>query len=612
MKDHVVTSAQLESVSMPAVRKRRGAGNNQLTLGARWIFERQIVEVNGLLAMGAVSVRFETTGAVAEVPIAALTPLPSPQGSPSLTAISSTEWCRARELAQAIAPLATMSSLPSHLLTPIAKAHALSVRQLQRLVARYRADQRCSSLVRRKRGRPQFLRMLHPDVERVISHVVQKHYLVREPVSKAEIVERARSICRRSGLAVPSAGAIYRRLADCTYEGDAKRLGAKRARQGWEPRPGQLWVSTALEVVQIDHTLVDILVLSDDRVDVLGRPWISVAFDVGTRVVLGLFLSMDAPSSTAVSLCIAHAVLPKVEDARAPGLWPMFGKMKVIHVDNGADLVSAAMRRGCEQYGIELRTRPLGKAHYGGHIERMMGTLMRLIHGLPGTTFSNVQQRGDYPSEARATMTLSELNDWITQKIGRYYHVRVHRMLGVPPLVAWERAWRCSDGQIVAPPMVSCPDEFRVDFLPFVTRRLQRTGVLYRRARYWSEALACQVRPGRVVQVHYDPRDPTRVWVRLDGDRIVTAEAVTGTGAGQPQQAKLDPVTRQRLETQLDQGFIESDRIEHMAASATRAQQRKRSRCAKGSPGVSAKWRQDEAGYSIPLNRSRIKVTRTD
>ena len=51
----------------------------------------------------------------------------------------------------------------------------------------------------------------------------------------------------------------------------------------------------------------------------------------------------------------------------------------------------------------------------GGHIERLLGTLLRALHELPGATFSNPQQRGSYDSEARAVMTLGQLERWLTE-----------------------------------------------------------------------------------------------------------------------------------------------------------------------------------------------------
>mgnify|MGYP001000166097 CR=1 FL=1 len=79
------------------------------------------------------------------------------------------------------------------------------------------------------------------------------------------------------------------------------------------------------------------MVVSDDRLTVLGRPWITLAIDVATRCVLGMYISMDAPSSVSVSLCIEHAVLPKPENAKDPGIWPMYGKPRKFLVDNGME-----------------------------------------------------------------------------------------------------------------------------------------------------------------------------------------------------------------------------------------------------------------------------------
>ncbi|MBG5721964.1 hypothetical protein I5E67_32785, partial [Pseudomonas aeruginosa] len=50
-----------------------------------------------------------------------------------------------------------------------------------------------------------------------------------------------------------------------------------------------------------------------------------------------------------------------------------------------------------------------GQPHYGGIVERIIGTAMQMIHDeLPGTTFSNPDQRGDYDSENRIGELLLE------------------------------------------------------------------------------------------------------------------------------------------------------------------------------------------------------------
>jgi putative transposase len=99
----------------------------------------------------------------------------------------------------------------------------------------------------------------------------------------------------------------------------------------------------------------------------------------------------------------------------------MSGKPKLLYVDNAAEFKSEALRRGCEQHGIQLSYRPLGQPHYGGIVERVIGTTMQRVHELPGTTFSNPVQRGKYDSERMATLTLRELECWLTLAVASYH-----------------------------------------------------------------------------------------------------------------------------------------------------------------------------------------------
>ena len=46
---------------------------------------------------------------------------------------------------------------------------------------------------------------------------------------------------------------------------------------------------------------------------------------------------------------------------------------------------------------------------FGGHIERLIGTLMTLVHALSGTTASNLAAGGD-PADQKAFLTLREFS----------------------------------------------------------------------------------------------------------------------------------------------------------------------------------------------------------
>jgi hypothetical protein len=57
--------------------------------------------------------------------------------------------------------------------------------------------------------------------------------------------------------------------------------------------------------------------------------------------------------------------------------------------------------------------RPPGEARFGGHIERLIGTQMGKLHLLPGATFSNAKEVGEYDSKRHAALTLRELERYI-------------------------------------------------------------------------------------------------------------------------------------------------------------------------------------------------------
>jgi putative transposase len=546
----------------------------QFAVGTLWVFEERVVQVDGPLSLQVVQVRDVASGELKPAPVHHLTlPSNAAQKAADPLTVPQNEWDRALTLARAFQPYVECRALPTRVTQAIALRHAITFRQVQRLRAQFQATHQTTALVRGKGGRPVGLRCLIQEVERLIQHVIAKHYACREPATKECIVERVRLICSRLSYPRPSRKTILARISEAQgYAMDRARHGAKSAKQVWEARPGMHQMSRPLEEVQIDHTLVDVLVVHEDGT-VAGRPWLTLAIDVATRVVLGWYLTMDAPSSISVAMCLAHAMLPKPETQDDPELWPMYGKPLCVLLDNGKDFRSYALKRGCEQHGIELKWRPVRVPHYGAHIERLIGTFMTMVHSLPGTTFSNVKARGDYPSERRACLTLEDLRAWFVQKICRGYHVRTHRSLGVPPLIAWERAFRQPDGTLRMPEVPLRPDDLRRDFYPFVFRRIQRTGVQLGQSRYWASALAPLVHPQRQVRVHYNKQNPSCVWIRADGDVLVEAVVVAGAALSHGRAVALTDQEQAYLDQKLLDGYETADAVEASARGRQRIKQ---------------------------------------
>ena len=383
-------------------------------------------------------------------------------------------------------------------------------------------DARASILQPGRRGPKLGSRRLVRDVEAIIDMALRQYYLVRERPSFSRIVREIQAECEAKGLQLPTRKTVKARLeAMDQREVLRKRKGAKEAAKVFVGRPGSLDATKPLEIVQIDHTPADIILVDHVHRLPLARPFLTLAIDVATRVVLGVYVSFDAPSILSIALCLDHCVRPK--SVRVPKslevlTWPTAGIPKAIFVDNGQEFHSAAFKVACDDWGISIEYRPAGGAHYGGHVERLIGTTMGAVHVLPGTTQSSIVEKGDYDSSKHAALTLSEFEDWLYLEICRYHNTR-HAALGRTPLAAWADLNGDEAGRQVVD-----VDAFRMSFMPFEWRQLGRTGISLFSVGYWSDAFTSMLGRGKgKVMVKYDPRDLSQIWVIDEDGHVVAA-----------------------------------------------------------------------------------------
>src|SRR5699024_10123346 len=185
----------------------------------------------------------------------------------------------------------------------------------------------------------------------------------------------------------------------------------------------------------------DVIVVDEEHRLPLGRPTLTLQIDVRTRMVTGISILLEAPSAVSVGMCMSNSMLPKddyLQELGVEGEWPVWGCPGVLHADNAREFRGKMLRQACENYGIDLELRPVKAPHYGGHIERLMGTAANELRKLPGATFSNPKERRGYNSEKEAALTLRELEQQLVDFIVNVYHKRWHSELGMSPLKRWE------------------------------------------------------------------------------------------------------------------------------------------------------------------------------
>jgi putative transposase len=517
--------------------------------------------------------------------------------TPDIMQIAEADWAEAKRRAQILAPLATSDICPQSVVQKAAAEIGGSVRHLYTLLRAYRVSRgTLSALVPAKHSGGKGKGRLSADLEAIIETTIQEEYLTPQKRTAQRIVDEVRRRCHRANLQPPADNTVRSRLhalrADDTLR---RREGARRARQKFDPVPGTFppppW---PLAVVQIDHTPVDLIVVDEQDRRPMGRPYLTVAIDVYSRCIPGFCLSLEAPSAVSAGLCIAHAVLEKdawLAQRHLDGPWPIWGKPDCIHLDNAAEFYSEALRRGCDQHGIDIVHRPIERPPYGGTVERVLGTLMELIHQLPGTTFSNLTERGSYDAEGRAVLTLAELEQWLTIAITQYYHHAWHQGLGGIPLAHYEAAILGTPETPGRgyPPKIRDPHAFLIDFLPVVRRSLQRFGFMLDHITYYSPALRPLLgkqETRTTFLIRRDPRDLSRIYV-LDPEsqqylevpyRTLSRPAITLW-----EHRHAVQTLRQQGRRQIDEGAL-FDAIEQMraitetAATTSKAARRQRER----------------------------------
>lgn len=439
--------------------------------------------------------------------------------APELLSVTPPQWDRALRYLSVVRRLTESSTRTRAEVAAAAAELGCRTAHLYELLGRYQADPRLTSLLPGRRGPSPGGSLLSVDVDAVIDDAIQSFYLTRERPKVSDLVKEIRRRCHAAQLRPPGRKAVRARLrAKSQSETIARRHGRKAARDRFSPAVGSLEPKWPLALVQIDHTLVDVIVVDSVSRMPIRRPWLTLAIDVYSRCAVGFHLSLEPPSATSVALCIAHAVLSKLpwlSERKIDAEWAMEGLIEHLHLDNAKEFHSEALRRGCEQYGIGIEYRPVRTPHYGGHIERLIGTMMGKVHLLPGTTFSDVSDKGDYDSEKNAAVTMEELERWLVHEITGVYHREVHSALGTPPLAAWERGITGDAASLGRGTPVAVPDSHRflIDFLPIERRLIRREGISLHSISYWSDVLRAWIGVPEKMIVRYDPRDLSRIYL---------------------------------------------------------------------------------------------------
>lgn len=399
-------------------------------------------------------------------------------------------------------------------------ANALSVATVYRWLGAYTRsghDLRALIPAVRARGGADASR-LRTEVETLAITTIQDKYKVQEKVTiddvqhelAVRLVEENRVRAPQDQLVLPSRATLARRITTSNLSQEQSQRRTQRTAKSAATQYGQTpYPDWPLERVEIDHTRTDLIVI-DDRDDLpLGRLTLTYCLDTATRYPLGYYLGFEPPSYLTVMECLHHAIQPKGDVRQLYGAehaWLAYGLPATLVVDNGKEFIGHDLADACLLLGMVLQYTPVQTPQFKAGVERMFGSLdTMLFHTLPGTTFADPAERGNYQSAEQACVYLSAIDKLLNIFLVDIYAERFHRGLGGIPA----QCWAAKTQQGFAPALPPSAAELMILLGRTTTRVIQHYGIEFASLRYNCADLApLRMRlQGQPAKVKYHPAD---------------------------------------------------------------------------------------------------------
>lgn len=463
---------------------------------------------------------------VITVPISELSSKANIEKPIDLNDYSEQEWAVAQKRLDIIKPLLGRKKTIDEV-QKIASDHGIAKISIYRWIAKYESNPTLSALISHIKERGSNKKRLPEKSNEIIKDIIENYYLKQQKHSFKRTYIKIKHACKHKSTPVPSKHTVLNRIQelDPMYV-LKKRENTKTAIAKYGAFPGEFKNGKyPLDVYEIDHTPLDVILVDNVRRLPIGRPILTMAIDVYSRMIAGFYLSFQGPGYFNVGQCLYQCFTPKdryLKQMHVDGEWPIYGVPRVIHVDNARELSGTEVQRMCEEYGVSLERRPPGQPQYGPHIERFFATINKEIHNIPGTTFSNINERGSYKSEKNASLTIHELEEWLTEYIVNIYHKTRHEELGTTPLQQYRFGIEedQDNPQLgILPPLIEDDETIWISLLPTYFRTVQRTGITLDDISYYDDRLRHFVNRETAdghkikLKIKRNPMDISRIYV---------------------------------------------------------------------------------------------------
>jgi putative transposase len=366
---------------------------------------------------------------------------------------------------------------------------------------------------------------IDPASLQLLEAALQSHYAAPQGRSAITVYRLYREQCLSLGLPPVSQQTFYRvRARFTTNEVVAKRRGTRAAYAAhpfaWLDQTTPRHGDRPFALAHLDHTELDIVLVSSLTGKPLGKPWATLLTDAYSRRILACYLTYDPPSYRSVMMALRICVQ---RHQRLP---------QECFVDRGPEFGSIYFETLLTRYFVTKKDRPTAQPRMGSVIERLFGTATtQLLHQLSGNTQATKHPRQmtrEVDPRRQAVWTLERFAARLCQYVYEVYDQIDHPALGQSPREAFAQGMQLAGMRTHR--LIPYSEEFLILTCP--TTRIGSAkldaarGVVVNGLRYYNPLMRFSREAGKQIEVRYEPFDMSLIYAFVDGQWLrCTADA---------------------------------------------------------------------------------------
>jgi putative transposase len=360
-----------------------------------------------------------------------------------------------------------------------------------------------------------------PDASReLLKEYLTSHYAA--PVAKraAAVYRLYRAEAEKRGIPPVGERTFYREREQ--FE-DAKVTASRRGKRvayALEPALAYLDQTTPrhgqrpFERAHLDHTQMDIVLVSSITGKPLAKPWVTFLTDAFSRRILACHVTYDPPSYRSVMMAFRQCV-------------QRYGRLpQELVVDRGPEFQSVYFETLLTRCFVTKLERPAGQPRFGSVIERLFGTTnTEFLNQLRGNTQASKIPRlltHEVDPKRLAVWTLDAFARRLAEYTQEVYDQMEHVALFQSPREAFAQGMLRAGSRTQM--LIAYSEDFLIQTRPStrtgVVKIHQGRGITVNGLQYWHECMRSPTVFGKSVPVRYEPYNMGFAYAYIDGQWI--------------------------------------------------------------------------------------------